>query len=184
MKLGVREFIFIAVLLGMLVCSYIFIFQKVNLQRNKLLSETKQQEQTLNDVRQATHGIDDLNRKIAQQQKAISFFQARLPAQREVDRILKEVWQIAEADRLTTKTIKTLKSEHNANYSEQPIEMSLAGDFTGFYSFLQQLETLDRITRVSQMNLQRIDGENGQMQAKLTLSVFFTPDSSAEASVR
>ena len=181
MKLGLRETVLLAVLLGILVCSYVFIFQKTNSRRAKLLSETQQREQTLENVRQATAGIDDLNRKIDELQKAIVFFQSRLPAEREVDRILKEVWQMAAADNLTTKTVKTLKSEKNSNYSEQPIEMSLAGDFTGYYSFLSQLERLDRITRITKMTLQKIDNENGKMQADLTLSIFFTPDASAVA---
>jgi hypothetical protein len=54
--------------------------------------------------------------------------------------------------------------------------MNISGDFNGFYSFLLQLEKLARITRVTQMNLQKIDEHDGQMQAQLTLSIFFEPD--------
>ena len=95
-----------------------------------------------------------------------------------LDKILKEVWQMAEANSLQTKTIKTLKSERNANYSEQPIQMSLGGDFNGFYAFLLQLEKLSRITRVMQMDLQKISGRDGEMTAQMTLSIFFEPDTS------
>jgi len=175
MKLGIREVVLVAVLLALLAGSYVFIFQKVNAQRQKLLDETSQEQQTLQDVRQATANIDDMSKKIAQMQKAITFFQSRLPAERDVDKMLKEVWQMANSNNLTTSTIKTLVSSHNVNYSEQPIQMSLIGNFDGFYSFLQQLERLDRITRVTGMRLQRIDGDNGKMQAQLTLSIFFTP---------
>jgi type IV pilus assembly protein PilO len=180
MKLGLRELILVGVLLAMLAGSYVFVFHKINLRRQMLQAETRQQEQTLINVRQATAGIDDLNRKIVEMQKAITFFQSRLPAEREVDKILKEVWQMAGANSLKTETVKTLPSERNADYSEQPIQMSLSGNFDGFYSFLQQLEQLDRITRITQMKLQRIDSGNGQMQAEMTLSVFFTPTEPAE----
>jgi type IV pilus assembly protein PilO len=175
MKLGLREIILVAVLLAMLAGSYVFIFQKANVKRQALLTETHQEEQTLQTVRQSTAGIDDLNRKIIEMQKQIAFFQSRLPAEREVDKILKEVWQMAGANNLSTQTVKTLTSLRNENYSEQPIEMNLSGNFEGFYAFLQQLERLDRITRITQMKLQRIDTENGQMQAEVTLSIFFTP---------
>jgi len=53
--------------------------------------------------------------------------------------------------------------------------MSLAGDFTGFYLFMQQLEKLPRLTRVTDMTLTKISDHDGQMQATLTLSVFFEP---------
>jgi hypothetical protein len=54
--------------------------------------------------------------------------------------------------------------------------MSLAGDFNGFYVFLQQLENMPRITRVTHMNLTKMAERDGAMQAKLTLSIFFEPD--------
>jgi hypothetical protein len=54
--------------------------------------------------------------------------------------------------------------------------MSLSGDFNGFYAFLLQLEKLARITRVTQMQLQKIDEHDGQMQAQMTLSIYFEPD--------
>jgi len=54
--------------------------------------------------------------------------------------------------------------------------MNLSGDFNGYYSFLLQLEKLPRITRVTQMNLQKISDRDGEMQAQMTLSIFFEPD--------
>jgi type IV pilus assembly protein PilO len=175
MKLGTREIVLVSVLLAMLAGSYFFIFKKTDARRHALEVETRQQQQTLEAVRQATAGIDDLNRKIAEMQKQILFFQSRLPAEREVDKILKEVWQMASANNLGSQTIKTLTPFHHPSYTEQPIEMTLSGNFEGFYSFLQQLERLDRITRITQMKLQRIDAQAGQMQADVTLSIFFTP---------
>jgi hypothetical protein len=51
--------------------------------------------------------------------------------------------------------------------------MSLSGDFHGFYSFLLQLEKLSRITRVTQLKLDKIQTKEGEMQASMTLSIFF-----------
>jgi Tfp pilus assembly protein PilO len=117
-----------------------------------------------------------VGRKTAELKQAILFFESKLPQEKEIDKILKEVWQLAEQNALQAKTIKTLKTERAANYSEQPIEMVLAGDFNGFYSFLLQLEKLPRITRITNMNLSKITEKEGTMQARLTLSIFFEPD--------
>ena len=84
----------------------------------------------------------------------------------------------AEQNQLTTRTIKTMKSQRGAAYSEQPIEMSLGGNFTGFYEFLLQLERLPRLTRINQLSLDKITGKEGEMEAKLTLSIFFEPENS------
>jgi len=176
MKFGIREIIFVVVMLGLLGSTNYFVFSKSNKKKADLLADIRQKQQALSNLQQATAGIEDLNNKIDELQKAITFFESKLPQEKEVDKILKEVWQMAEANQLTTKTIKTLKSQRGPSYSEQPIQMSLSGDFNGFYSFLLQLEKLQRITRVTDMNLQKINDHDGEMQAQMTLSIFFEPD--------
>ena len=176
MKFGARELLFLCVMLGLLGCTYFFVFSKANAKRAELQSEILAKQTALNNLRQSTAGIEDLNRKISELQQAITFFESKLPQEKEVDKILKEVWQIAEANSLQTKTIKTMKAQRGPSYSEQPIQLSLSGDFNGFYAFLLQLEKLQRITRITDMNLQKISDRDGEMQAQMTLSIFFEPD--------
>ena len=182
MKLGFREIIFVSVMLAVLVCAYTFVFKKTNEKRQALVADIESKQKVLNNLSQATAGIDDLNRKTQELEKAIKFFQSKLPQEREVDKILQDVWQMAAANSLESKTVKMQKTEKTANYSEQPIQMSLSGDFNGFYSFLLQLEKLPRITRVTQMKLEKISDREGAMQAQLTLSIFFDAGSAAVAS--
>ena len=175
MRFGIRELVFVALVIGLGAASF-FVLKKSVDKRDRLMKDVAGKRKELNDLRQATAGIEDVGRKTAELKQAIMFFESKLPQEKEIDKILKEVWQIAEANALLTRTVKTLRSERAANYSEQPIEMTLAGDFNGFYSFLLQLEKLPRITRVTTMNLSKITDKEGSMQAKLTLSIFFEPD--------
>ncbi len=181
MKLGIRELVYLCVMLGMLGSTYHFVFTKKNLECRALEAETAKKRAELVNLKQATAGIADLSRKIEELQKAIDFFQSKLPQEKEIAKILTEVSQMAEANALQTRTVRTLKTEQAANYIEQPIQMSLSGDFNGFYTFLLQLEKLARITRVTQMNLQKIDERDGEMQAQMTLSIFYEPDTTAVA---
>lgn len=183
MKFGIRELVLVSAMVALLVCSYFFVFAKSNAKRKQLEAEIASKRAALTNLRQATVGIDDLGKKIEELQRAIDFFESKLPQEKEVDKILKEVWQMAEANSLQTKTVKPLKSERGPNYSEQPIQMSLSGDFNGFYSFLLQLEKLPRITRLTHMKLEKIDDRDGEMTAQMTLSIFFEPDA-ASASAR
>ena len=179
MKFGVRELIFCCVLLGILGLAYSD-FRKRDAERQDLEADTAKIRTELVSLKTATAGIEDLGRKIDDLQKAIDFFESKLPQEKEMDKILTEVSQMADANALQTRTVKTLRSEKTANYSEQPIQMSISGDFNGFYSFLLQLEKLARITRVTQMNLQKIDEHDGQMQAQMTLSIFFEPENGGQ----
>jgi type IV pilus assembly protein PilO len=178
MRFGLRELIFVVAMLGLLGSSYLLVFQKSDNRRQSLQADIEQKQRALANLRQATAGIEDMNGKIDELQRAIAFFESKLPQEKEVDKILKEVWQMAEANSLQTRTVKTLKAERASGYSEQPIQMSLSGDFTGFYAFLLQLEKLPRITRVTHMELKKIDEHDGAMTANVTLSIFFEPDTS------
>lgn len=184
MKFGIRELILVSAMVGLLICSYFLVFAKSNTKRETLKKEISDKKTALANLQRATAGIDDLGKKIEELQQAISFFEKKLPQEKEVDKILKEVWQMAEANSLQTKTVKTLKSERGPNYSEQPIQMNLSGDFNGYYAFLLQLEKLPRITRVSQMKLEKIDERDGEMTAQMTLSIFFEPETNTTASAR
>lgn len=181
MKLGIREVIFLAVMVGLLVATWFFVFKKANERREQKLAQIRQMDNALANLRAATAGIEDMGRKIEELQKAIDFFESKLPQEKEIDKILKEVWQIAERNSLQTRTVKTLRSLRSGGYSEQPITMSLAGDFNGFYAFLLQLEKLPRITRITEMDLQKINDRDGEMTAQMTLSIFFEPDTRASA---
>ncbi len=181
MKPGLVQMVFVLGLAAMIGCAWQFGVRRMNARTAETRQATEAKGRDLENLRRATAGIEDLNRKIDEFQKAIEFFESKLPAEKEVDKILQEVWQMAEANSLQTRTVKTLKSEAAANYSEQPIQMSLSGDFNGFYAFLLQLEKLPRITRLNQMKLEKIDGHDGEMKAQLTLSIFFEPESGAVA---
>ena len=59
--------------------------------------------------------------------------------------------------------------------------MSLAGDFNGFYVVPAAAREARRgITRVTQMNLQKINDRDGEMEAQMTLSIFFEPDTGGD----
>ena len=179
MKFGIRELVFVVVMLGLLGCSYFLVLtkaqQKVQAQERKI----EEKQKALADLERATAGVSDVDRKVEELQEAIKFFEKKLPQEREMDLILKEVWQMAEQNRLATKTIRTMKSQRGAAYSEQPIEMNLSGDFAGFYEFMLQLERLPRLTRVNNMTLDKISAQEGSMEAKVTLSIFFEPETGA-----
>lgn len=183
MKFGVREIIFVAVMLGLLGSSYFLVFNKANAKRMALEAEIDRKQKALADLQRARVGVDDLKKKIDELQQAITFFEAKLPASREMDKVLEEVTRLARDNGLEQRTFKTGRSQRAANYSEQPIEMTLAGDFEGFYVYLQQLERFERLTRVTRMDLTKMNERDGAMEAKLTLSIFFEPDG-AVASLR
>ena len=155
MRFGFRELIFVMLLLAMPVASYFFVFAPRNGQNAEKRLELDQKEQKLSQLEQATHSIEDLGREIDELAQVIDLFEQKLPVEREVEVILKQVWELADRHRLTPKSVRTDKQIKSAHYTELPIRMVITGDFDGFYSFMLELEKLSRITRLPKMKLKK-----------------------------
>ena len=71
MKFGIREIIFIAVMLGLLACSYFLVLtkaqQKVQAQERKI----EEKQKALSDLERATAGVSDIDRKVEEAREAL-----------------------------------------------------------------------------------------------------------------
>ncbi len=117
--------------------------------------------------------ITDLQAEIERLEEALAFFENRLPEQREIEVILREVWLIAEARTLSPRSIRTKKPIELPRCNSQPISLTLEGPFEGFYDFLLGLERLPRITKVREMQIQRSSAGDGLVQVDLLMDIFF-----------
>lgn len=176
MKFGLRELMLMAVLLAMPVCAWWFVFSPVNNEINTARSEIAQKERTLEKLGVATKQSADLARSNAEVAKAISVIEARLPTGKEVDKILEQVANLARQSSLEIPKVKAQKPVAASKFMEQPLEMTIVGDFDNFYAFLLKLEQLDRVTRLLNLKLARQDKGDGAMQAQFTLSIYFEPE--------
>jgi len=173
MRFGLRESIFIFLLLAMPVAAFFFVFQPRNQQIEEAYKEISKKRTKLQQLETQTKNIEDLGMEIDRLTEAIEVFQQKLPERREVEVILKQVWELADKHQLLPKSVRTDKPISSARYDELPIKMKIVGDFDGFYSFLLDLEKLHRITRLPQMKLVQLRDSTGQVEADITLSIFF-----------
>ncbi len=181
MRFGIREIVFIVLTAAIPVAAWWFVFRPQNVHNAAMMEEIELRQTKLQELNRATATIGDLKIEIAALEKAIEFFRARLPSEKEIDKVLQEVWRLAEANHLTTKSIRTIESrgesvlvDSNGPYAEQPLSMQLEGGFTGFYGFLLALERRPRILRIQEMEVaKQPKGEQGVITAKCRISVFF-----------
>lgn len=182
MRLGIREVIFLLLLLAVPVAAYLLVFKPRNAQIAEARQEIAQKQAKLSQLARATRDIEDLGHEIDRLAEAIQVFEEKLPAEREVEVVLKEVWELAAKNRLTPRAVRTDKPLPTSQYIELPIKMTIVGNFDGFYSFLLELEKLKRITRMPRMELKKVTDGEGQMEAEVVLSIFFeAPGGAAEA---
>ena len=183
MKLGLRELILMTLMVGLLAASWWFGFKKVADRREQYDREVADRRRELAELREATADARDLDRRVEDLQRAAAFFEAKLPRQKDVQAILRDAWRAAGKNRLEIRRFEPLAVVPGGHCSEQPIKVSLAGDFEGFYAYLLELEGLRRITRVTRMDLSRMEDRNGAMEAEMVLSIFFEPTTPAAVAV-
>ena len=182
MKFGIREIVFIVVLTAIPVGAWWFVFRPATARNAEMMKQIEKRQAKLQALNQATATIGDLKVEIVSLEEAIKFFRSKLPGEKEIDKVLREVWRLAEANRLTTKSIRTLKATGSTKmltdpagpYAEQPISIRLEGSFTGFYGFLLALETQPRIMRIQQMSIEKpAKAGEGHIRADCMVSIFF-----------
>lgn len=177
MKLGLREIVFVVMLIGLPLAAWWLVFRPANTHNAEMMAQIETRQERLRELNQATATIGDLRQEIASMEKAVSFFQSRLPNEKEMDQVLREVWRLAETNHLATKSIRTLPPAEQADRSaprEQPIAVQLEGDFVGFCAFLQSLESQPRIMRINSMTVGKLaNAPEGQVQASFQMSIFF-----------
>jgi len=179
-KIGPREIVFFALLVAMPVGSWWWIYRPRAINNDLMLREIQSRQEKLRKLNKATATIGNLRKEIASLQEAINFFQSKLPNAKEIDKVLQELWLVAEANNVVTKSIRASQQGHDKGLvlppgsEEQVIAMELHGDFMGFYAFLQELESQPRIMRIRKMKLTAPRGcSPGTVQVNLVLSIFF-----------
>jgi len=181
MKFGLREIVFLVLLMLIPVGAWWFVFRPQNALNAKMRSQIESRQAKLRELNKSMTTIKDLEKQIGELTKAIDFFQSKLPNQKEIDKILQDIWNLAKSNDLHTESIRALVCsdktgfvDEGAPQGEQPIAVHLTGGFRGFYAFLLALENQPRIMRIRKMTVETKDNApKGQIEAEFEMSIFF-----------
>lgn len=181
MRFGLRELVFLGLLLAVPVASWFVVFQPRHRQIEHVRREVEAKQGTLRQLARVAARIEDLRAEIESGREALERLERRIPGRDGVDAVLEQITQIAMAQRLVVRSVKGDRPLAAPLYMELPLKMTIEGDFEGLYRFLAELESLERITRVHHLKVVRsIAGrgapENlGGLKAELSISIFFDP---------
>ncbi len=108
MKFSIREIILVALTVAIPVGAWWTVYRPNNARNVAMTKEVEARQAKLQELNRVTGTIGDLKMEIASLEKAIQFFRSRLPTEKEIDKVLQEVWRLAESNNLSTKSIRTL----------------------------------------------------------------------------
>ena len=174
MRFGIRELLYLMLLIGVAAGAYFVVLAPMDEEIASFNADTAAKVQKLAELQEAQRVHDDLDAEIQKLTDAIAKVEERLPPRSLTEDILSDVWQIAEKNKLKPKKVVTNREIAGQQYVELPIDLTIVGDFDGYYNFIKQIEELPRITRMGTMKLKKLEREGeGFIEATLTLSIFF-----------
>lgn len=189
MDFSPRQMVIVATLMAVPIASFMLVFRPQNAEIKRAKDDIQAKRALLTSLREVTAQANDLSAATAQIQQTIAEVESRLPNNKELDSVLRDVAQIA--DRCGLRVPKFVKSAHTreaGTAKEQQLEIEVTGDFDGFYQFLLGIEQMPRITRLTDMNVQRVQekGRDGLLRGSLKMSIYYqsqTPVASAEGTL-
>lgn len=173
MKLGTGGSFLMVMLVGIPLSSYWLVFRPQNAEITDAKIEIAQKQALLGKLREETARNTDLQLANEEIKKSVETIEARLPTNKELDSVVRQVSDLAVQAGLAAPAMKSVKPVKAALYMEQPLELQLNGNFRGFYDFLIRLEQLPRITRILDMKIKRSDETDGNTRTEFTLSIYF-----------
>lgn len=177
MQFGPRTFLFFVLLLAMPVVSYYLMFKPLQERIDSARADTIEKKAQLQKLAIATARTKDIPAEIEKLKKVVEFLESKLPEEKEMDKVLQEVWELAAKNQMTTKSWRDVKTTQGSNYSEQAIRINVSGPYQkGFYPFLWELERSSRLMKISDLKLEQDDKVKGNVNAEMTLTIYFEPN--------
>ena len=174
MKFGARELILLGVLLAVPLASYLLVFMPQNRAINGARKEIEHRREVLGRHMAETSRARSLEEQNAALAIRIGELERRLPSDRELDRVIREVSDLAVRSGLSAPGMTPDRPLDAAMYRELPIKVTTRGSFRSFVQFLERLENMERLVRVPDLKLEAPRREGEDMTIQFTLSVFFT----------
>jgi type IV pilus assembly protein PilO len=168
-----RKAVFFLLLVGVAFVGYQYMIKPANARLAESKGRVDGKLAQLSKFQEASSAAEDLTKQLDQLKEAIEFFESKLPPKSQIHEVLEQVTVIAQKQGLKPKTIRTLEKKNNSGYIEQPLKMTLEGNFGSFYSFLLELEKLPRIMKIRELELSKYNENNGEITADFIVSIFF-----------
>jgi len=184
MKPSPREIVFALVLLAIPMAAWLLEFAPRQRRQKELKEQVAAKRIKLDKLfekKQLSGAIGNLRNQIAEGKEAVAIFRSRLPDEKDIDQIVREVWRLAKANNLSPTSLRTIPPRKDKQFTspvgphgEQPLLIQLEGDFKGLYSFMLAMESQSRITRVRQMTLKTPEKDHtGLVSTTIEFSIFF-----------
>jgi Tfp pilus assembly protein PilO len=101
-------------------------------------------------------------------------YDRQFPKQADLGDFIKEITRVSEQLTLRDWKLAPLPPRRGDAYFELPIQMNFQGEFLNVFSFLTEVEHLQRLTRVRKLSIKNKDAKTGMVEVEIGLNIYFS----------
>lgn len=183
MKSGLRELIFVALLMSLPAGMYLKVFKPRAGAEKQMQQDINEKKKIISEIAsKRVIAMGNLSEDIKSLKKVADDANKRLPSEPNADAVMGMISRLAKDNDLVIEKIQALKSQpskagHAVPHMAQRINVELEGDFKGIYSLLIDIERSDRLIAVKQLKLDRMfGGKQGRVSARLDFEIYYKPE--------
>jgi type IV pilus assembly protein PilO len=146
-------------------------------QTNRLATLHEQIDRKQRDLRDNQTNLmirPDVERTVRELEKKLDKFNTRLPRQQELGQFIRDVNRLSQQSMLRPFNVEYPAAPQRTElYAELPIQLKFEGDFLNVFSFLRQMEQMQRLTRVRSLQIHSNGTPSGQVAVELSMYIYF-----------
>lgn len=154
-----------------LVVAYFAIFHRGFTQYFYLKTQEKILRESLKSSATVNQTLNDIQKDITTVEKKLDEFNKRLPKEKNIDEILKQITHASSSAGINLKLIEPLQIREGGIYNRFPIKLNLESSFNNCFNFFLQLEKLPRILQLETITMQEDSGLE-TIKTEMLLSAF------------
>ncbi|MEX0777601.1 MAG: type 4a pilus biogenesis protein PilO [Phycisphaeraceae bacterium] len=121
--------------------------------------------------------LDELDQEIAQLKAALNNSPGQVPQTGELANLLRRVSNLMHAQDLKEQQVVTQSVTQGQDFSIIPLSLEFKGTFTQVARFVREVETMERLIRVTRLEVRGVNKEpGGPVSVGVDLCTFFAPD--------
>jgi Tfp pilus assembly protein PilO len=153
---------------------FVFAFRPTNQRRNALRDEIATKVGLLETNQARAQGLNTLALEVDHLRIKLERFNKILPKTPGLGEFINDTAQIS--NQYAIKKLMHLPgmTRRVDLYGEIPIVMSFEGESSNVFSFVRQLEEMQRLTRVKSLSVRCKDGKLGQVDVTLAMNIYFS----------
>jgi Tfp pilus assembly protein PilO len=192
--MNLHTLIVFLLLLSLPTGSWWFLFRPMNSQQESLKADIAAKQLRMGELSNTIAKTRNMPEEITKLEKAIDFLEKKLPGEDEIQKVGGVLAEISRKAGISQPSVRPVppvpmhreqkdekRDEKRRDVWMQEVQLTeMKGTFYALLAFLQRLETMDRITRVKELNITKDSAQLGYLNVSMTLVIYFEKSSTSK----